>query len=239
MKISVIIPIHDLEKEIVECLNSVAAQDFDKREYEILAVLDNCSDGTEAVINAWRGSHPDVDIKTFAANCGSPGGARNVGLDNASGEYVLFIDGDDYLMDGSAMTVLYNAVQGHNAVRATKHGVNDIHGDFSKRLTLWLHFFSRELIGDSRFTDMLLNEDFEFVKRIRNKAGYDEVTVSTPLYFYNYDRQRMLDRIHNVVRLSCEREQQGLPPLCVFDEFIRDDVDEETRRKILACRNEA
>ena len=236
MKISVIIPIHNLEESITTCLDSVAAQDFNRSEYEILAVLDNCTDGTESVINSWRGVNGDINMRIFNVCCGSPGGARNVGLDNAVGEYILFIDGDDYLMDNSAMTILHNAVQGHNAVRVTRHGVNDIHGDFSKRLTLWLHFFSRELIGDSRFTDMLLNEDFEFVKSIRSKPEYNEVCVGTPLYFYNYDRPRMLERIHNVIAMSYEREKQGLPPLYVSDEFVRDDVDEQTKQRIAAFK---
>lgn len=236
MKISVIIPIHNLENNIVCCLDSIVIQNFDRSEYEILAVLDNCTDGTESVINAWKNIHGGIILRTFAASCGSPGGARNVGLDNATGEFILFVDGDDYLMDRSAMSILYNAAQGHNAVRVTRHGVNDIRGDFSKRLTLWLHFFSRDLIGSCRFTDMLLNEDFEFVKRIRNKPEYNEALVSTPLYFYNYDHARMLDRIHNVIMMSGERERQGLPPLHVSDEFIRDDVDEQTRRAILSGR---
>ncbi len=231
MKISVIIPVHDLEESIVSCLDSIAAQDFDKNEYEVLVVPDNCTDGTEAVVDAWHKLHKDVVLRTFAANCSSPGGARNVGLDNAVGQYILFVDGDDYLMNNSAMSILYNAARGHNTVRVTRHGVNDIRGDFSKRLTMWLHFFSRELIGDSRFTDMLLNEDFEFVKRIRSKPEYDEATVSTPLYFYNYDRERMLRRIHDVARLSHERKQLGLPPLHVPDEFVRVGTYEEAKRR--------
>ena len=237
MKISVIIPVHNLESVIVACLDSVAVQDFDRSEYEILVVLDNCTDGTEAVVRAWNGLHKDISLSMFTADCGSPGGARNVGLDNASGEYIMFVDGDDFLRNNSAMTVLCDAVQGHNAVRMTKHGTNDIHGDFSKRLTLWLHFFSRGLIGDSRFTDMLLSEDFEFVKRIRSKPEYNETEISTPLYFYNYDRPRMLRRIHDVVRMSDERRRQGLPPLYICDEFVPDGLDEETRRQILKHRS--
>lgn len=236
MKISVIIPVHNLERHIATCLDSVAAQDFERSQYEVLVVRDNCTDGTENAINAWRDMHFDVNVRSIAAYCGSPGGARNVGLDNAIGEYVLFMDGDDYLMNNSAMTILCDAVQGHNAVRVTRHGVNDIHGDFSRRLTLWLHFFSRELIGETRFTDKLLNEDYEFVKQIRAKPGYDEVCIGTPLYFYNYDLTRMIDRIRDVMRMSHERERYGMPPLFVRDEYIRDEVDERTRQALLQSR---
>lgn len=220
MKISVIIPVHNLEREITQCLNTVAAQDFDKSQYEILIVLDSCTDGSESVINQWLNVHRDVNLRIFYSQCKTPGGARNVGLNNASGEYILFIDGDDYLINNSAMALLYEAVQVHNAVRVTDHEINCNHVKFSNRLTLWLHFFSKELIGHDRFTDMLLNEDYEFVKRIRSKSGYNEAILSVPLYHYNYDEERMIRRIKEVRKLSYERRQQNLPALYVSDGFI-------------------
>lgn len=219
MKISVIIPIHNLEKEIGQCLDSVAAQDFDRSEYEILAVLDSCTDNTEKAVRAWGDMHADINLNLFYAQCRTPGGARNVGLEQATGEYVMFIDGDDYLINDSAMTMLYEAAQGHNAVRVMDHEMSGNHVKFSQRLTLWLHFFSRELIGEERFTHMLLNEDFEFVKRIRSKPEYNEAQLNVPLYHYNFDEDRMLERIKYVLRVSAERQEQGLPPLFVDDEF--------------------
>lgn len=219
MKISIIIPVHDLGEQMLPCLNSIAAQDFAKEEYEVLTILDCCTDNSETVIRNWRTEHPDINALILYSQSRTPGGARNVGLDNASGEYILFIDGDDWLINDSAMTILYNAAQGHNAVRVTNHEIKGNHVKFSNRLTLWLHFFSRELIGEERFTDMLLNEDYEFVKRIRNKSEYDEAIVSEPLYYYNYDEERMIERIKEVRRETVIRKRQGLPPLYISDEF--------------------
>ena len=217
-KISVIIPVHNLENEIIRCLESIADQDFDMTEYEILTILDSCTDNSEDIIRTWHSEHSDLTLNIFYAQCRTPGGARNVGLDMADGEYIMFVDGDDYLINDHAMTMLYNAVQGHNAVRVMDHETNN-RVKFSQRLTLWLHFFSRELIGEERFTNMLLNEDFEFVKRIRSKPEYDEIQVFEPLYFYDYDEERMIQRILNVLRESAERKQQGLSPLYVDDEY--------------------
>jgi glycosyltransferase involved in cell wall biosynthesis len=219
MKISIIIPVHNLENEIVQCLESIAAQDFDKREYEVLLILDSCTDGSERTIHTWHNEHNDIILHIFYSQCKTPGGARNIGLDMAEGEYILFIDGDDYLINNSAMSLLYNAIQGHNAVRVMDHERSGTHVKFSNRLTLWLHFFSRELIGESRMTDMLLNEDYEFVKRIRNKPEYNEVQLFTPLYYYNYDEERMIQRIKQVRQETYERRKQGLPALYVSDEF--------------------
>lgn len=219
-KISVIVPVRDLSGTIEECLDSIAAQDFDKSDYEILVVFDSCTDDSEAVVSQWSIRNTDVRIRTFSCNRKSPGGARNVGLDNASGKYVMFVDGDDRLIDDRAMTILCAAVRGHNAVRVTDHEVGGSSLKFSERLTIWLHFFSKALIGGDRFSELLLCEDYEFVKRIRSKPEYDEALVSTPLYYYNYDAERMKARIKNVVSESRERAKQGLPPLYVSDGFI-------------------
>ena len=224
MRISVIIPVHDLGYKIETCLDSIYAQNFDKTEYEILVILDSCTDNSQAIVSEWHKGHGLVDLRMFVTQCHCPGGARNVGLDNARGEYIIFVDGDDYLMNNSAMTILYNAAQGYNAVRVMDHGISGRQLKFNNRLTMWLHFFSRKLIGTERFTDMLLNEDFEFVKRVRSKPGYNEAIVTTPLYFYNYDKDRMLARIRNVLALSRERKEQGLPPLYVSDEFVVNSV---------------
>lgn len=65
----------------------------------------------------------------------------------------------------------------------------------------------------------MINEDYEFVKRVRDKAEYNENQINTPIYFYNYDFERMADRIVKVLQISRERKEQGLPPVYVFDEF--------------------
>lgn len=225
MKISVIIPVNNLENKILQCLNSIYVQDMPKSNYEVLITFDSCTDNSESVVREWIKQHSDMRLRAFRAECKCPGSARNVGLDHAAGDYIMFVDGDDYLMNSSAMTILYNAVQGHNAVRVMDHGLSGRNIKFSRRLTIWLHFFSRELIGNDRFTDLLLNEDFEFVKRVRSKAGYNEAIVNIPLYFYNYDSQRMLNRIKIAMDLSWERSTQGLPPLFVGDEFIPNESD--------------
>ena len=108
MKISIIIPVHNLENLIIQCLNSVAAQDFNKSDYEILLVLDACSDNTEVIVKEWQNQHRSINLRILYSQVRTPGGARNVGLNHAMGDYVLFIDGDDKLINNSAMTILYS-----------------------------------------------------------------------------------------------------------------------------------
>ena len=220
MKISIIVPVHNSGEQITRCLDSFAMQDFNKAEFEVVITLDACTDNSEFVIRQWGDEHPEVNLKIYYSQCRTPGGARNLGLDNAQGEYIMFVDSDDWLINNSALSLLYYAIQGHNAVRMMDHEMKGTHVKFSNRLTLWLHFFSKQLIGTERFTDMLLCEDYEFVKRVRSKPEYNENIVDIPLYYYNYDHERMLQRIKEVRKASFERKQQGLPPLYVSDEFV-------------------
>ena len=53
MKISVIVPIHNLENEIINALESIYNQNFEKSEYEILAIFDSCTDKSEEVVKEW------------------------------------------------------------------------------------------------------------------------------------------------------------------------------------------
>ncbi len=219
MKISVIIPIYNLEKEIINALESIASQNFEKSEYEIITVLDSCTDKTEEVVKKWHEKNKDINLVLLSANCLSPGGARNVGLDNAKGEYIIFVDGDDTIINKDAFKIVVNAIKNHNALRVTDHEINGNHIKFSNRLTIWLHIFRRDLIGSDRFTDMLLNEDYEFVKRIRSKNEYNEAVVDIPLYCYNYNNDRMVKRIKDVRKISFERRKKGLSSLYISDEF--------------------
>ena len=160
MIISIIVPVHNLENQITACLDSIYSQTFDKSNFEVLLILDSVTDNSESVIKQWHATRSDLNLRLLHTDCHSPGGARNVGLDNASGQYIAFVDGDDYLLNDGALNLLYNAVQGHNAVRVMTHGVNDARGNFSQRITLWLHFFSKRLIGDTRFREeLIINED--------------------------------------------------------------------------------
>jgi phosphoribosyl-ATP pyrophosphohydrolase len=97
MLLSVIIPVFNREKKILECLNSIAAQrNFSKDDFEVIVVDDCSTDGTFSVLQNYS------DIKNFwffgtDENSGTASTPRNIGLQYARGEYVLFIDSDDKL----------------------------------------------------------------------------------------------------------------------------------------------
>lgn len=94
-KISVIIPMYNVEEYIEECLNSVLQQTFQK--FEIICINDGSTDCSGDI--AERYSKKDARIRVFHQKNAGLSAARNHGLRTAEGEYVLFLDSDDYLLE--------------------------------------------------------------------------------------------------------------------------------------------
>lgn len=92
-KVSVIIPVFNVEKYLKECLDSVCSQTL--KDIEIICVNDGSTDSSEQILKEY--SKKDPRIRIFSQENKGPGGARNTGLDNSQGEYIYFIDSDDYI----------------------------------------------------------------------------------------------------------------------------------------------
>lgn len=88
-KVSVIIPIYNKEKYIQKCIDSLIAQNYDN--LEIVAVNDGSSDGSVNVLNRYGDR-----IKLINVENGGAARARNIGLSNATGDLIFFLDPDDY-----------------------------------------------------------------------------------------------------------------------------------------------
>lgn len=94
-KISIIIPVYNAEKYLRECLDSVLAQTF--TDFEVLLINDGSTDNSGQICDAY--ALQDTRIKVFHQENGGVSSARNLGLDNAKGEWITFVDSDDYLGD--------------------------------------------------------------------------------------------------------------------------------------------
>ena len=93
MKISVIVPVYNAEKYISRCVDSVLKQTYS--DWELLLVDDGSKDASLAILNDY--AQKDRRIRTFHQENAGAGAARNVGLDNAIGDYIVFIDSDDFV----------------------------------------------------------------------------------------------------------------------------------------------
>ena len=112
--ISVIIPMYNAEKYIAECLDSLLIQTF--QDFEVIIVDDCSTDTGNAIVNEYAPKF-DGRLKRIKTEKNSGGGGylpRNLGLNHASGEYVFFLDADDFIL-GSALETLYNAAEEYSA----------------------------------------------------------------------------------------------------------------------------
>lgn len=92
-KVSVIIPVYNAEKYLRECIDSVLAQTF--VDFEVLLINDGSTDGSGKICDEY--AKKDKRIKVFHQENGGVSSARNLGLDNAKGEWITFVDSDDWI----------------------------------------------------------------------------------------------------------------------------------------------
>ena len=104
-KVSVIIPVYNVEKYIEECLNSLVNQTI-KDDLEVIIVNDGSKDKSQEIINEYVKKYPNL-FKSFIKENGGQGSARNYGVKYATGEYLGFVDADDYIKE-NMYEILYN-----------------------------------------------------------------------------------------------------------------------------------
>lgn len=109
MKFSVIIPVYNVEAYLRDCLDSVLKQTF--ADWEAICVNDGSTDGSANILNEYAAR--ESRIKVVTQPNGGLSAARNAGIDAAEGEYVLFLDSDDWLEE-NALDVLSANLDGED-----------------------------------------------------------------------------------------------------------------------------
>jgi len=105
IRVSVIIPIYNAERHLEECLDSCLSQDLEQ--IEIICVNDGSTDNTGKILERYSTAHANIVVLN-QENQGA-GAARNLGMTYARGEFVAFMDSDDYYPDQYALKKLYKA----------------------------------------------------------------------------------------------------------------------------------
>lgn len=109
MKLSIIIPVCNVENYIGACLESIYRQGLLEADFEVIVVDDGSTDGSMLVVEKICSSHKNISV-VHQENAG-PSVSRNVGMDMATGEYVLFVDSDDLLMNNGLNLLLQKALE--------------------------------------------------------------------------------------------------------------------------------
>ena len=107
MKLSIIIPVYNTAKFLSLCLDSLLSQSMSLTDYEILIINDGSTDNTLSIANAYCDKYNS--IKVFSKPNGGVGSARNKGISLAKGDYIYFIDPDDYLANDVLEIILQQA----------------------------------------------------------------------------------------------------------------------------------
>lgn len=104
--ISVIVPVYNVEKYLVTCLDSLLDQGLSEKEYEIIIVNDGSNDGSLEICKQYEKNYSNIVV--YSQKNQGVSSARNKGLSRAIGEWVMFVDSDDFVCKNSLQYLLQN-----------------------------------------------------------------------------------------------------------------------------------
>lgn len=122
--LSIIIPVYNVAATIERCLDSLLNQSF--KSIQIICVDDCSSDGSSEILRRYESKYPDIITYTQTGKRSGPGGARNFGMSLSRGQYISFIDGDDWV-DSSLYSVVIESMCTNDADIAI-FGIKDEYG---------------------------------------------------------------------------------------------------------------
>ena len=202
MKLSIIVPVYKVEEYLGECIDSLLSQTID--DYEIILVDDGSPDNSGKIADEYAAANPDM-IRVLHIDNGGQGRARNFALDIAKGDFVGFVDSDDWVTHD-----MYEKMY----ARAAETGADVVVCDFMERFAdgresmlpaslqdNWLgsagsscnKIFRRSLVGALRFPVGLWYEDFYFSAVMLLRSKHTEF-IAEPLYIY---RRGQESTMHN------------------------------------------
>ena len=112
MKLSVIVPIYNVEKFLPRCLDSLLRQGMESGEWEVICVNDGSQDNSLAILTEYEQKHPEI-FKIIAQENSGAGAAKNAGMKVAMGEFIGFVDSDDYVIDNAYKYILEHYCDGN------------------------------------------------------------------------------------------------------------------------------
>ena len=204
IKITVIVPCYNIKEYLPRCIDSILSQTYDN--LEIILVSDGSTDGTDDIIKAYANKDPRI-VPIFKQNSGVSD-TRNMGLDIATGDYIGFVDGDDYIEPEMYEKLLKNALEndadishcgyqmvfpsrvdyyyntGKKVIQDNKKGLRDIIvGDYVEPGS-WNKLYKSKVLKDLRMRSGIKNNEdmlFNFYAFANSQtAVYEDI----PFYHY-------------------------------------------------------
>ena len=179
---SVITPQHNSAAYMRKGLNSIRSQEF--KDYELIIICDACTDNTSEIAMGYAD-------KLLSTRFGCAGLARNAGLDIAAGEWVLWMDDDDWYLPG-AFGIIAEELEKQKDIDILAYGFEWQHMGIAmqspKKIysAIWNKAWNREFIGADRFPDWFHSDDAGFARMMHPRARFGFLNM--PLYHYEFMR---------------------------------------------------
>lgn len=246
-KISVIVPIYNSEKYIQRCLDSILAQKY--TDFELLLINDGSTDSSGKICDDY--ARTDSRIKVFHKENGGVSSARNVGLENIHGEWICFVDSDDWVSENYLYNLISIVHDQVDLVISFAHFVNHPNPerfsysdsiikanqidslfsnyDLSWRTSPWAKLFRSSIVQDyrMRFVDgMHIGEDAQFLYNYISCCE-NEIRISSKQdYYYLYDNAGSLTKRINSLNseLKTQKEISKVVSSLINVKCIKDEV---------------
>lgn len=204
MLLSIVVPVYNVEKYLKKCVESLINQTY--KNIEILLIDDGSTDNSLLICKSFE--KKDKRIKIIHKKNGGLSDARNVGIDNSKGEYIILVDSDDYIELDSCEIMLEYFKSGADIIAGNAYRIEDnkknnmnhishdkiISGEefllkgFKEKcipMASWLLIYKRSFLEENqlRFKVGIFHEDEEFTPRALLVA---KTVCSSSVYFYNY-----------------------------------------------------
>lgn len=218
MKLSIIVPVYNAEAYLRPCLDSLLGQTIG--DFEIILINDGSTDGSQSVIEEYKRTYPQI-IRSQTVENGGQGRARNIGMELAQGDWLGFVDSDDWI-DLRMYEKLYKAAQAENAEVAVCGILSVAEDGSTEELPVWQEgralfaagsvsnkLFKRSAVEGIRFPEGLWYEDFAFSANAIMRAE-KTAFVEENLYFYRRGQTSTMNNNNANKNLDMLKIMEGL-----------------------------
>lgn len=256
-KVSIILPIYNVEKYLKKCLDSVVNQTY--KNIEIIAINDASPDKSLEIIKEYQNSYKNIKVINNSINLGLSA-SRNIGMQYAEGDYIFFLDSDDWISLNAIETLVslaknyksplvqcgYTSVWGSIKRRKSPSIPTVTYKDIEQNKDLlnkcggvWNKLYQHNIVEGFSFPEGLWYEDNAFIYPLLTKVK-SLVATNEILYYYKrhlnsitlstkiYPNEKIFDK-YKIVEFIKEKCQE----LGTFDDYQKQ-IDKITRTKILS-----
>lgn len=222
-KLSVVIPVYKVERTLDRCVESVLSQAIPQM--EVILVDDGSPDNCPRQCDEWAAK--DSRITVLHKENGGLSDARNAGLDAVTGQYVTFIDSDDYIGDDT-LTSLLNILEQHPEYDILEYPINEYEGDSDKESLLVFDDQAYTDIHTYWYTTQAYKHTYACNKIYRQNLFANVRYPKGKVYEDALTYPRLMEEVHCVATTS-----QGLYHYCQNPEGITSQADGDAFRTLL------